>query len=161
MKPLPFINEPVVPIIPEFLTDPIIRDISEGYDTQKLQFMDDFVWRSAVLGCVVIVPAGFIFEESIPAFLLGLVRQYGFSKRAAGGHDWGYQKAYYQPAAYDIDAKKWIPSGDVIQVNRKKADEVYLELAVLKGMPQWRIIIRHGILRLAGWRAWNKHRRKS
>lgn len=142
---------------PEFLTDPPIRDLSEGYDTQRLQFMGDFVWASSVLDAVVRVPAGFVFEESVPGFLLGLVRQYGFSKRAAGGHDWGYQKGYYQPAVL-VDGE-WVDVGARIPATRQTCDRVYLELALLKGMPPWRVGIRYRILRLCGWKAWRKHRK--
>lgn len=143
---------------PQFLTNPVIEDISEGFDTQKLKLQGPLVWRSAVLGGVFIVPAGFEFEESIPGGLLGVVRQYGYTKRGAAAHDWGYRHAEYNRADW-ADLGLWVATGETLPVTRKQADAVYLELALLKGLPQWRALMRYRVLRLVGWRAWNAHRK--
>ena len=135
--------------VPEFLSEYAAQDVSEGTETRRYRLLEPFLVRSAVLRAVVTVPAGFEFDgESIPDWLHGLVPPFGQSKRAACVHDYLYKYAGYDRA-----------DGTFTEVERKTADRVYLELALLKGLPQWRALMRYRVLRLVGWVAWNKWRR--
>jgi hypothetical protein len=135
-------------MIPEFLTELRALDVTEGIETRRFEVLEPFRVASGVLMGIVTVPAGFTYDgESIPAALHTLVPPFGQSKRAACVHDY-----LYQHGAYQLDR------GDWVEVTRKQADEVYLELALLKGLPQWRALMRYRVLRLVGWRAWNAHR---
>lgn len=134
---------------PRFVTEYAALDISEGSETRHYRLTEDLTVWSAVVGDYITAPSGFEFDgESIPAVLHGLVPPFGQSKRAACIHDYLYKHAAYQKAD-----GTWQP------VTRRQADEVYLELALLKGLPQWRAMMRYRVLRLVGWVAWNEHRR--
>lgn len=129
---------------PEFLSDFRILDIAEGWETRRLQLMQDFAVYSAVLKDVVTAPALFEFDgESIPTFLHWLVPPFGQSKRGACIHDYLYRFGGY------LNTK-----GTFISVTRKQADRVYFELVTLKGLPWWRARMRYTVLRLVGWHAW-------
>lgn len=133
----------------EFLTELRVLDVTEGTDTRRFELLEDFRCISGVLRALVTVPKGFQYDgESIPAALQSLVPPFGQSKRAACVHDYLYSHAAFQRADGAWEA-----------VTRKQADEVYLELALLKGLPQWRALMRYRVLRLVGWRAWNAHRK--
>lgn len=132
----------------EFLSDLRSLDVSEGWETRRFELVTPFRVVSAVLGAVVTVPAGFRYDgESIPTALHAIAPPFGQSRRAACVHDYLYQHAGWQR-----EDGTWEP------VTRKQADEVYLELALLKGLPQWRALMRYRVLRLVGWAAWRKHR---
>lgn len=137
-----------MPVVPAFLNELRVLDITEGTETRRFQLLENFSVISAVVGGIITVPAGFQYDgESIPVALHSLVPPFGQSKRAACVHDYLYQFGGYQ----HVD-------GSWTEVTRKTADEVYLELALLKGLPQWRAMMRYRVLRLVGWVAWNKWR---
>lgn len=133
---------------PAFLTELCALDITEGSETRRYRLLERFTVISAVVGGVITVPAGFEYDgESIPTALHSLVPPFGQSRRAACVHDYLYQRGAYQR-----------PDGAWVEVERRTADQVYLELALLKGLPQWRALLRYRVLRLVGWKAWNKWR---
>lgn len=135
-------------IIPAFLTELRVLDITEGTETRRYELVQKFAVISAVVGGIITVPEGFQYDgESIPDCLHGLVPPFGQSRRAACVHDYLYQHGGYQHE-----------DGSWTEVTRKTADEVYLELALLKGLPPWRALMRYRVLRLVGWKAWNEHR---
>lgn len=128
-----------------FITEFKALDVAEGNETRKLQLYEPFVVFSGILNDTVTVPEGFTFDgESIPTALHTLVPPFGQSKRGACVHDYLYRYHGYQSA-----------SGEFVPVTRKTADAVYRELVTLKGLPTWRAAVRHGVLRLVGWIAWN------
>jgi hypothetical protein len=137
-----------------FITDLRVEDITEGTDTQTLRLLAPFRVYSQTLDAIITVPEGFIFDgESIPAWLQGLVKPFGQSKRGACVHDYLYRYGAYITT-----------SGGRVEVSRAQADKVYFELVRAKGLPSWRANIRWGVLRLVGWAAWNssaKDRRAS
>lgn len=157
----------------EFFTDLHAEDVSEGSETNAYQLTDQFLVWSDVLGDALCVPAGFKCDgESIPAFLRWLVPPFGQTKRGAFLHDWLYRNAGYWVVTRDqvLLVPNWetLPQklkdraeygGKFINVDRKKADAVYREFALLKGAPAWRVAIRHTVLRLTGFAAWNANRK--
>lgn len=133
---------------PEFLSELRALDVTEGEETRSFELLEDFVVVSNVLGGVVRVPAGFRYDgESIPTALHAIAPPFGQSRRAACVHDYLYKHAGWQRE-----------NGAWEAVTRKQADDVYLELALLKGLPTWRALMRFRVLRLVGWAAWRKHR---
>lgn len=127
----------------EFLTDPRFEDVTKGSETQKLRLLEPLHVYSAVLDREIIVPVGFVFEESIPTFLYSLSRPRGDSKRAACVHDWLY-----------VNHGHRLPGGMIIPVTRRQADAVYHELLRLKGVGPVRAWARWLALRIAGGHAW-------
>lgn len=132
----------------EFLTELHAEHIAEGATTDQYQLTSPLRVHSDVLCDIVEAPGGFRFDgESAPWPL----KRYGFSRRAACIHDWLYASGGYWPTVKD-GVSEFVP------VTRKVADDVYLELCLLAGMPAWRARTRFTGLRLFGWKAWNKHR---
>lgn len=133
----------------EFLTEFRALDVSEGTETDHLRLLEPFGVYSAVLDDEFEVAAGFDFDgESIPMAARWLVKPFGQSKRGACVHDWLYRHGGYYRA-----------DGFFVRVSRKKADAVYHELVMLKGLPGWRANMRWGVLRLVGWKAWNANQK--
>ena len=133
-----------------FLTEIHAELVAEEFATSHYQLTAPLRVQSDVLGNIVEVPGGFTFDgESAPWPL----KRYGFSRRAACVHDWLYASGGYWPPVVD-GVSVFIP------VTRKIADDVYLELCLLAGMPAWRARVRYAGLRAFGWAAWNKHRAK-
>ena len=130
----------------EFLTDPRFFDISENYETQKLELADDLRLYSAVLCAIICVLAGFKFEESIPRPLLGMAPPMGITKRGACVHDYLYRNHGY----YD-------ELGFFVTVTRSQADAVYLECMLIKGYNPILARLRWAAVRAGGWRAWSKY----
>ncbi len=129
----------------EFLTEYCALDVSEDTETRRFQMLQPLQAYSAVLGDVITVPEGFTFDgESIPSFVHWIAPPFGQSKRGAAIHDYLYRHSGY----YTLN-------GEFKPITRKQADQVYLELVKLKGLPAWRSYTRYGVLRLAGWWAWN------
>jgi hypothetical protein len=122
-----------------FLTNPRFEDVSEGGVTQKLKLLDELRVFSAVLNDFIHIPAGFVFEESIPSFLFSFSRPRGESKRAACIHDWLYiYNSYTNP-------------GGTFPVTRSQADNVYYEFLRAKGVKPIRAYMRWLGVRLGGW----------
>lgn len=134
---------------PEFLSELRSLDVSEGEETRQFEVIAPFCVASAVLKAIVTVPVGFRYDgESIPSALQGIAPPFGQSRRAACVHDYLYKHAGWQDE-----------EGVWHRIDRLTADRVYLELALLKGLPQWRALMRYRVLRLVGWAAWRKHRK--
>lgn len=130
-----------------FLSDLRVEDITEGTDTQTLRLLAPFKVYSQTLDAVITVPEGFIFDgESIPAWLQGVVKPFGQSKRGACVHDYLYRFGAYVAT-----------NGGRVGVSRAQADKVYFELVRAKGLPSWQANLRWGVLRLVGWAAWNSN----
>lgn len=127
-----------------FLTNTRFEDVTEGSETQRLRTMDELQVFSAVLNAVIVIPAGFEFEESIPSFLFSVSRPRGESKRAACVHDWLYRKGSYTNF------------GGTFPVTRQQADAVYHELLVAKGVHPVRAYFRWLGVRLGGWLSFKK-----
>lgn len=134
----------------EFITEFQALDVAEGQETNRLRLIAPFSVYSAVLDAIITAPEGFVFDgESIPVALRAIVPPFGQSKRGACIHDYLYQYHGYKT-----------PEGDFHPVTRAQADAVYKELVLAKGLPSWRANIRWGVLRLIGWRAWNRQPKK-
>ena len=127
-----------------FLANTRFEDVAEGSETQRLRTMDELRVFSAVLNAVIVIPAGFEFEESIPSFLFSVSRPRGESKRAACVHDWLYRKGSYTNL------------GGTFPVKRKQADAVYHELLLAKGVNPVRAYFRWLGVRLGGWSSFKK-----
>ncbi len=127
-----------------FLTNPRFEDVSEGGDTQKLKLLGELRVFSAVLNAIVIVPEGFVFEESIPTVLFSLSRPRGESKRAACVHDWLYRNGSYNNYA------------GTFSVTRRQADAVYHELLRCRGVSPTRAFFRWLGVRLGGGKSFKK-----
>lgn len=125
-----------------FLTNTRFEDVAEGGETQRLRTMDELQVFSAVLNAVIIIPAGFEFEESIPSFMFSVSRPRGESKRAACVHDWLYRHGSYTNR------------GGTFSVTRSQADAVYYELLRVKGMSSLRARFRWLGVRLGGRTSW-------
>lgn len=128
-----------------FLTNSRFEDISEGSETQKLRLLDELRVFSAVLNKIVVVPAGFVFEESIPTVLFSISRPRGESKRAACVHDWMYRYGSYTTL-----------SRETFKVTRRQADAVYRELLLCKGVKPFRAYLRWLAVRVGGWNKFKK-----
>ena len=127
-----------------FLTNTRFEDVAEGSEIQRLRTMDELQVFSAVLNAVIVIPAGFEFEESIPSFLFSVSRPRGESKRAACVHDWLYRHGSYTNR------------GGTFPITRKQADEVYYELLRCKGVNPVRAWFRWLGVRLGGWSSFNR-----
>lgn len=129
----------------EFLTEFRALDVAEGTETDRLELLAAFMVYSAVLQDIVTAPEGFTFDgESIPVAVRWLAPPFGQSKRGACIHDYLYRTRGYHRL-----------NGEFVIVTRKQADQVYLELVRLKGLPILRSYTRYAVLRLAGWWAWH------
>lgn len=126
-----------------FLTNPRFEDISEGGEVQKLRLNDELRVFSAVLNSLIIIPAGFEFEESIPMILFALARPRGESKRAACIHDWLYRHKSYTNFA------------GTFPVTRAQADNVYYEFLRCRGVSVFRAYTRWLGVRIGGGFSWN------
>lgn len=135
----------MMPRAAEFLTEFRALDVAEGRETKRLQLVQAFRVYSAVLSDTITAPEGFTFDgESIPAIAQWIAPPFGQSKRGAAIHDYLYRHSGYYTLA-----------GDFKRVTREQADQVYLELVLLKGLSPWRAALRYAVLRVVGWWAWN------
>lgn len=135
----------------EFLTELRAEEIAEGEKVHEYKLLEPFRICSGVLDDCITVPAGFIFDgESIPSVLQWLVPPFGQSRRGACVHDWLYTNGGY----FD-------DGGVFVSVTRSKADSVYKELVLTKGLPSWRANMRWSVLRAVGWVRWNSYRKEN
>lgn len=132
----------------QFLSELKAIDVSEGTDKagSSWELIEPFSVYTETLKAIVTVPSGFRCDgESIPSILRWLVPPFGQTKRGAFAHDYLYRLGGYKAT-----------NGNFVQVTRKQADDVYLELVKAKGAPTWRASMRYRVLRLVGWIAWNE-----
>jgi len=135
----------------QFITDLRVIDVSEGTEKSgsSWELIEPFVVYTETLNATITVPKGFRCDgESIPTGLKWLVPPFGQTKRGAFVHDYLYRLGGYRRA-----------DGAFVPVTRAQADAVYKELVTAKGLPGWRAAMRHTVLRLVGWAAWNQNTR--
>jgi hypothetical protein len=141
----------------EFLTPLQYEDISTNGDILRIKLTSDFRVYSETVENEICVPAGFECDgESVPQLLHSIVPPFGVSRRGAVVHDYLYTNAaLYGP----VEPHKSSVRCGWINVDRKTADRVYLELLLAAGLQKWRAYNRYFQLRLYGWIAWNNHRK--
>jgi hypothetical protein len=102
---------------------------------------EPLIYQSDVAERIFIVPAGFVTDlASVPRIPLAFFLAGGTAEEPAVVHDFIYSRA---------------------PVPRDMADKVFLEAALVSGVPAWRANLMYAGIRLGGWMAWNDHRRNS
>ena len=103
-------------------------------------------------GMSIIMPAGFVTDgASIPRPLWSLIGSpWGRYGKAAVLHDWLYQSAG-KPVGLAFGV-------DMVVLQRKYADDVFLQAMEVLGVAPWRRNLMYWGVRTFGWLAWRKKR---
>ena len=132
------------------LNDPGNHDCeNKNYDHYYLEN----VYAKTKYGIVVLEAGRVVNGASIPWLAQCIIPKSGKWNRCAGFHDVGYE-----------DGGLWIlqPDGSLKfrKLRQKQVDELYLDLMAGREVPRWNRYTQYSALRLGGWVAWNKYRRK-
>jgi len=89
---------------------------------------------------IIIVPSGFITDfASVPRIFWAVISPIDTHAKAAVIHDYCYYMALY---------------------SRKRCDEIFLEALNVLNVPEWKAHCMYRAVRIGGWRAWSKHRKR-
>lgn len=112
------------------------------------------VYARTKYGIAVLEAGRVVNGASIPWLAQCIIPKSGKWNRPAGFHDIGYE-----------DGGLWIlqPDGTLRfkRLTQKQVDELYLDLMAGRGVPKWNRNTQYCALRMGGWVAWNKYRRKA
>lgn len=114
----------------------------EYLDGRQWKVLETFVYHVGAedSGFAIKVPKGFITDfASIPRFFWRVLPPTGKYGKAAVLHDWLYSYGNYA---------------------RIYADSVFLEAMQVLQVPPWQRYAMYKAVRMFGWIAWNKHRKK-
>lgn len=118
-----------------FITPLIVSPLPDG---KRWQLKKPFKYASVKYSWFVIsIRTGFITDfASVPRLFWSLIPRWGKWGKSAVVHDFLYQTG----------------------VNRKLADEIFLEGMEILGVVKWRRLLMYWAVRLFGWLAWKKRR---
>ena len=118
---------------PEFINSLFVEQITDT----EWRLVNDFVYASAVLDRLTIVPAGFVTDfASVPRLPFVYWLTAGVAVRAAVIHDYLYRSG---------------------SASRKDADKVFAEAMEVTGQAAWRRGLMYAGLRLFGWTAYKSN----
>lgn len=126
------------PLLKKLNTEPAyIRPLPNG---KLSEFFSAYEWLRGHW-----IPQGYRFNGANIWTVIGLTWRilyppnHPIVKRASGVHDWLYENQTF---------------------DRKLADLVFRELLIADGCPRWKAAVMYRALRVGGWAAWNKAKRK-
>ncbi|AQT69958.1 hypothetical protein STSP2_03158 [Anaerohalosphaera lusitana] len=107
-------------------------------------------WRVRAGDWSFIARQGFVSDgNSVPWLFRGLVPKFGRNTVAGIAHDW----LYYSGEMINS-------SGRAVQISQRQADMIRLELCRWCSVPWWQRLVSYIGLRIGGWYAWRKHRKR-
>jgi len=113
--------------------------VGEHWITQS-----DYLIEVPVRNESLLIPIGFRFDlASVPRWAWTLIAPFELSLIAPLVHD------YF----YSLDGAKRIPGWDS-PVTREEADEIFLALMLIEGVPKWKAHLAYRAVRLASWIWW-------
>lgn len=116
---------------PTFETELQVAEQGRRQGRTTWHLLQPLQYRSAVLGTVITVPAGFVTDfASVPRLPFTWLLAGGYGNRAAVVHDWLYLHH---------------------TTSRRRADKVFLEALRACGVARWRAWGMYTALRLCGW----------
>ena len=96
------------------------------------------------------IPQNFEFDlASIPRILWPLVGSFELSLVAPLIHDYFYQFKGDGPHHWFVDDVGWLPDEDSL-ITRKEADQLFLELMLMEGIPTWKAKAAYYAVRMFG-----------
>lgn len=87
-------------------------------------------------------------KSSIPWLAQCVIPKEGKWNRCGVIHDWLYKNGGF-----------WDVNGVFIKLTQKECDLIYLGLMESRGVSKWNRNTQYRILRMLGWRQWNKYRK--
>ncbi len=115
------------------------------------ELLDEVRHRDPVLGCTLIAPKGYKFDlASVPRPLWSLIAPFDLSTLAPLFHDLLYEFRGLLPSADYVT-----PHPPPRRFNQKDADDLFLRLMMVEGVPAWKRNAAYVAVRSAGWTYWN------
>ena len=103
------------------------------------------------LGCTLIAPKGYKFDlASVPRPLWAIIAPFDLSTLAPLFHDMMYEFRGLLPSADYVS-----PHPQPRRFNQKDADDLFLRLMMVEGVPAWKRNAAYVAVRAAGWTYWN------
>ena len=118
---------------------------------RKWQISKDFHYE--LNGVKYVIPKGFSFDgASVPKFLATFLSPVGVLLLGGLIHDYAYKYAALKPA---------LQKSSLLVVDQKQADKIFRDINIEINGFYFLNYLAYWALRLGGWFAWNKHRKRN